>query len=85
MVVMVVQLLTILKPTNYNTLRAKTINKMCMCAYIYDTQKCVCIYTFNHKEYTHTVEYYSAKKTELNKAICTNKNGPRDYHTRNYQ
>ena len=65
MVVMVVQLLTILKPTKYNTLRAKTIKKMCVyiytCLYdIYDIN--VCIYTFNHKEYTHTMEYYSAIK-----------------------
>ena len=28
----------------------------------------------------YTVEYYSAMKKE--KAICSNMNGPRDYHTR---
>ena len=30
--------------------------------------------------YTHTLEYYSAIKKEWNNAICSNMNGPRDYH-----
>ena len=34
--------------------------------------------TFNHKEYTHTGILLS-HKTELNKATCSNMDGPRDY------
>ena len=35
--------------------------------------------------YIHIMEYYSAIKKELNNAICSNRNGPRDsrdYHTK---
>ena len=32
-------------------------------------------------EYTYTVEYNSAIKRKLNKAICSNMDGLRDYHT----
>ena len=31
--------------------------------------------------YIHVVQYYSAKK-EWNNAICSNMNGPRDFHTK---
>ena len=30
----------------------------------------------------YTMEYYSAIKTEWNNAICSNMDGPRDYHTK---
>ena len=32
--------------------------------------------------YIYTVEYYSAIKKEWNNAICSNMDGPRDYHTK---
>ena len=32
--------------------------------------------------YTYTMEYYSAIKKERNNAICSNMDGPRDYHTK---
>ena len=32
--------------------------------------------------YTHTMEYYSVIKKEQNNAICSNMDGPRDYHTK---
>ena len=32
--------------------------------------------------YTYTMEYYSAIKKEQNNAICSNMDGPRDYHTK---
>ena len=32
--------------------------------------------------YIYTMEYYSAIKREWNNAICSNMNGPRDYHTK---
>ena len=31
--------------------------------------------------YIYTTEYYSARKKEWNNAICSNMDGPRDYHT----
>ena len=31
---------------------------------------------------THTIEYYSAKRKECSDAICSNLDGPRDYHTK---
>ena len=40
---------------------------------------CVCVYTHTHT-HTHTHEYYSAIKKEWNNAICSNMDGPRDYH-----
>ena len=30
----------------------------------------------------HTMEYYSTIKKEWNNAICSNMDGPRDYHTK---
>ena len=32
--------------------------------------------------YIYTMEYYSAIKKEWNNAICSNMDGPRDYHTK---
>ena len=32
--------------------------------------------------YVYTMEYYSAIKKEWNNAICSNMDGPRDYHTK---
>ena len=32
--------------------------------------------------YIYTMEYYSANKKEWNNAICSNIDGPRDYHTK---
>ena len=32
--------------------------------------------------YIHIMEYYSAVEKEWNHAICSNMNGPRDYHTK---
>ena len=32
--------------------------------------------------YIQTMEYHSAIKKEWNNAICSNMNGPRDYHTK---
>ena len=32
--------------------------------------------------YIHTMEYYSAIKKEWNNAICSNMDGPRDYHSK---
>ena len=32
--------------------------------------------------YIYTMEYYSSTKKELNNAICSNIDGPRDYHTK---
>ena len=32
--------------------------------------------------HTHTQEYYSSHKKEWNHAICSNMDGPRDYHTK---
>ena len=32
--------------------------------------------------YRYTIEYYSALKKEWNNAICSNMDGPRDYHTK---
>ena len=36
---------------------------------------CICIYI-------HTTECHLAIKKKLNNAICSNKDGPRDYHTK---
>ena len=39
------------------------------------------IYTHTHTHtHTHTMRYYSAIKKERNNAICSNTDGPRDYH-----
>ena len=38
-----------------------------------------CTHTHTH---THTPEYYSAIKKEWNNAICSNRDRPRDYHTK---
>ena len=35
-----------------------------------------------HGWYIYTMEYYSAIKKEWNNAICSNMDGPRDYHTK---
>ena len=50
------------------------------------------IYIYIHNTHTHThthiyihtytMEYYSAIKKEWNNAICSNMDGPRDYHTK---
>ena len=32
--------------------------------------------------YIYTMEYYSAIKKEWNNAMCSNMDGPRDYHTK---
>ena len=34
------------------------------------------------KMYIYTTEHYSAIKKERNNAICSNVDGPRDYHTK---
>ena len=45
----------------------------------------VCIYIHIHTHththtYIHTMEYYSAMKKPQNNAICSNMDGPTDYH-----
>ena len=39
------------------------------------------IHTHTHT-HTHKMEYYSAIKKEWNNVICSNMDGPRDYHTK---
>ena len=45
-----------------------------MCVYM-----CVCIYIYIYI-YTHTMDYYSAIRKQGNNAVCSNMDGPRDYH-----
>ena len=43
---------------------------------------CVCMYTYTHTHtHTHNGILLSHKK-EWNNAICSNMDGPRDYHTK---
>ena len=45
---------------------------------------CVCVYTYTHT-HTHTHTHNGillSHKKDLNNAICSNMNGPRDYHTK---
>ena len=44
-------------------------------------KKLWCMYVHTHT-HTHTHKYYSAMKKNENFAVCSNMNGPRDYHTR---
>ena len=45
-------------------------------AYVY---VCVCVCVYNR---LFIIEHYSAKEKEWNNAVCSNMDGPRDYHTK---